>query len=230
MAVVIIFRGAYEQEGNTIALWADVGIDRHITGAWSIPLTWFQALNPLLIFLLTPFLVSHWTRLGKQGREPSSLRKMVIGAALVGLSYVVISLVSAYSAAEHMRASWLWLTFFFVLMTTGELFILPVVLGFFGRLAPNGFEATAIATWFFAGFAGNLLAGGLGVLWSLFLQPAFFTVIAATAFVAAALLLLFVRAGTQAEQSLELENQGRYDDGDDQDQFVPRIAPTATPF
>ena len=220
MAVVIVFRGAYEQEGNTIALWTDVGIDRHVAGAWSIPLTWFQALNPLLIFLLTPFLVGHWTRLGKQGREPSSLRKMVTGAALVGASYVLIALVSAYSAAEHMRASWLWLTFFFVLMTTGELFILPVGLGFFGRLAPKGFEATAIATWFFAGFAGNLLAGGLGVLWSFFSQPVFFAVIAATAFVAALLLLFFVRAGTQAEQTLKLENQEPIND----DRLVPRLA------
>jgi POT family proton-dependent oligopeptide transporter len=202
MAVVIVFRGAYEQNGNTIALWTDVGVDRHVTGGWSIPLTWFQALNPFVIFLLTPLLVSHWTRLGRRGREPSSLNKMVTGAVLVGLSFALIAVVSAWSGAHHVRSSWLWLSLFFVVLTAGELFILPVGLGLFGRLAPEGFEATAIAIWFFAGFAGNLLAGGLGVLWSSLSQSLFFAVIAAVAMVSACLLLFFLPAGARAEKTL----------------------------
>jgi POT family proton-dependent oligopeptide transporter len=40
MAVVILFRGAYEQNGNTIALWTDTGVDRQVVaGGWRIPLT-----------------------------------------------------------------------------------------------------------------------------------------------------------------------------------------------
>jgi POT family proton-dependent oligopeptide transporter len=202
MAVVIVFRGAYEQNGNTIALWTDSGVDRHLGGGLSIPLTWFQALNPLLIFVLTPVLVSHWTRLAKKGREPSSVRKMVTGAMLVGLSFVLIAVVSAHSAAEHTRSSWIWLALFFVVLTAGELFILPVGLGLFGRLAPKGYEATAIATWFFAGFAGNLLAGGLGVLWTTLSQPMFFWLIAGTSVVAGLLLIAFIPAGARAEQAL----------------------------
>jgi proton-dependent oligopeptide transporter, POT family len=206
MAVVVIFRGAYEQNGNTIMLWTDAGVDRHLAGRWSIPLTWFQALNPLLIFLLTPLLVSYWTRRAKQGREPSSVRKMVAGAAIVGLSYALIAVVSAWSVAEHARSSWLWLSLFFVVLTLGELFILPVGLGLFGRLAPKGFEATAIATWFFAGFAGNLLAGGLGALWSVLSEPLFFALIAATGIAAGLLLLFFVPAGAEAERTLDGAN------------------------
>ena len=87
-------------------------------------------------------------------------------------------------------------------MTAGELFILPVGLGFFGRLAPKGLEATAIAVWFFASFAGNLLAGWLGTFWSSLSQPVFFAVIALTAAFSAVLLLAFVRAGAAAEQEL----------------------------
>ena len=202
MAVVIIFRGAYEQNGNTIALWTDSGVDRHLNAHLSIPLTWFQALNPLLIFLLTPILVSYWTRLAKTGREPSSVRKMVTGAMLLALSFAIIAVVSAWSGAHHVRSSWIWLTVFFVVMTAGELFILPVGLGLFGRLAPKGFEATAIAIWFFAGFAGNLLAGGLGVLWSVLSQPVFFTVTALVSVVAGLLLIPFIHAGAKAEHAM----------------------------
>ncbi|MBN8841179.1 MAG: peptide MFS transporter, partial [Sphingomonadales bacterium] len=43
---VTVFRGAYEQVGNTVALWAESGSDRRL-GSLSIPMTWFQSLNPL---------------------------------------------------------------------------------------------------------------------------------------------------------------------------------------
>jgi POT family proton-dependent oligopeptide transporter len=205
MAVVIVFRGAYEQNGNTIALWTDSGVDRQVSAGLSIPMTWFQALNPLLIFLLTPLLVSHWTRQARKGREPSSVRKMVTGAVLVGLSFVLIAIVSAHADAAHARSSWIWLSLFFVVLTAGELFILPVGLGLFGRLAPKGFEATSIAIWFFAGFAGNLFAGGLGVLWSRLSQAQFFMLIALVAGLAALLLIAFVPAGARAERSLRAE-------------------------
>jgi len=78
-------------------------------------------------------------------------------------------------------------------MTTGELYILPVGLGLFGRMAPEGFRATSIATWFFAGFFGNLLAGALGTLWSQLSHAWFFTLIAGVAGLAAALLYMLCR-------------------------------------
>jgi POT family proton-dependent oligopeptide transporter len=200
MAVVIIFRGAYEQNGNTVAIWNDVGVDRRLAGGWSIPLTWFQSLNPLVIFIGTPILVGYWTWLGRRHREPSSVAKMSTGALIVAISYALVAVVCMRSDAHHARASWIWPTAFFVVMTIGELFILPVGLGLFGRLAPKGLEATAIATWFFAGFAGNLLAGWLGLFWSRLSQPAFFTLIALTSAVAALLLWLLHPAGRRAER------------------------------
>ena len=57
----------------------------------------------------------------------------------------------------------------------GELHILPVGLGMFGKLAPKGFEASAIALWFSAGVIGNLLAGAVGTLWSGVSHAQFFT-------------------------------------------------------
>lgn len=202
MAVVIVFRGAYEQNGNTIALWADTGIDRHIIGHWYFPLTWFQALNPLVIFLFTPALVIYWTRLAQRGCEPSTVRKMVVGALITAAAYGIVALVCLHAESLHIRSSWLWLALFFVVMTTGELYILPVGLGFFGRLAPKGLEATAIAIWFLASFAGNLLAGWLGTLWSELSQFAFFALIALTSAVSACLLLAFIRPGVEAEREL----------------------------
>ena len=192
-AIVVVFRGAYEQVGNTIALWADSGVDREVAAGWTIPMTWFQALDSLIVFAFTPLLVARWARLAKRGVETPWLGKMAFGAAIVGASYLLLALVAAWCDAHGTRASWLWLVGWFVLMTTGELYILPVGLGLFGRMAPEGFRATSIATWFFAGFFGNLLAGALGTLWSQLSHAWFFTLIAGVAGLAAALLYMLCR-------------------------------------
>jgi POT family proton-dependent oligopeptide transporter len=202
MLAVVVFRGAYEQNGNSIATWTDVGIDRALGTGYMIPMAWFQSINPLLIILLTPVYVAIWTRLARRGREPSSVAKMVTGAIVVGLSYVLCGLAAHFSAQEHVRTSGIWLSLYWIVLTIGELFILPVGLGLFGRLAPKGFDATAIAVWFFAGFAGNLLAGWLGTLWSDLSTPTFFAVIAAVAGIAAVLLLPFERPVARAERDL----------------------------
>ena len=141
-------------------------------------MTWFQSLDSLIVFAFTPLLVARWARLAQRGVETPLLGKMAFGAAIVGVSYLVLGLVAAWCDAHGTRASWLWLVGWFVLMTTGELYILPVGLGLFGRMAPDGFRATSIATWFFAGFFGNLLAGALGTLWSQLAHAWFFALIA----------------------------------------------------
>jgi POT family proton-dependent oligopeptide transporter len=66
-AMAVIFRTAYEQVGNTLPLWISA-TDRHV-GSRVIPMTWFQSLNPLFIFLLTPLVTCHWVRLGKLGKR-----------------------------------------------------------------------------------------------------------------------------------------------------------------
>jgi len=191
-AVVVIFRGAYEQLGNTVALWADGSVDRSIGQSFRIPVTWFQSLNPLMVFVLTPLFVAWWTRQAKSGREPSSATKMTVGAALVGLSYLLVSGISEIARQRGVSTSWPWLMLFIVVMTAGELFILPIGLGLFGRLAPEGLSATTIAVWFSAGVLGNLLAGWVGTLWTPLGPAAFFSLVGSVALASAFGLALLV--------------------------------------
>jgi len=195
---VMLFRGAYEQMGNSIALWADVGIDRH-AGSFVIPMTWFQSLNPFLVIVLTPLLVALWTRQARSEREPTPARKMSLGAFGVAAAFLLLCVVGATTPAG--QAHWAWLALFFAVFTTAELFILPVGLGLFARLAPEGHGATTIAAWYFASFGGNLLAGALGTLWSVLGHAAFFAVIALVAATAGVLLRLLDGAVRRAEAS-----------------------------
>lgn len=185
-AVIVVFRGAYEQIGNTVALWLDQGVDRSMAAGFTVPMTWFFSLNPLLVFLITPFLVRAWNRRARAGHEDDALGRMAIGAAVVALAFVVVAVVGGTAAAP---AAIGWAVLFFALFTLGELFILPVGLGLFARLAPPGFAATLLALWFLASFGGNLLAGALGMAWSTLGVQVFFGVAGAICLLTAGLLL-----------------------------------------
>ncbi|MFC3580410.1 peptide MFS transporter [Sphingomonas hylomeconis] len=182
---VTVFRGAYEQVGNTLALWADAGVDRRV-GAATIPMTWFQSLNPLLVMVMTPPLLALWRRRSATGAAEHPARRMAVGAMIVAAAYLMLAAVEAAGGPAH----WLWLVAFFVVLTLGELHILPTGLGLFARLAPQGLGATTVAAWFLASFAGSLAAGLVGTLWSGTTHAGFFLLLALIAAAAAAMLLL----------------------------------------
>ena len=64
-----LFWATYEQQGNTIVLWASQYTDRHVLGL-EIPVTWFQAFNPFMIFAFTPFIVALWRWQGRPSPPP----------------------------------------------------------------------------------------------------------------------------------------------------------------
>jgi POT family proton-dependent oligopeptide transporter len=173
---VAVFRSAYEQVGNTVALWADTGVDKML-GDFSIPMTWFIAINPLCVMLITPALLAWWRKREAAGFNPMPTRRMATGALIVGVSYLFLAALSW--TGENVAVHWQWFALFWVVLTLGELFILPTGLGLFVRLAPPRLGATTVASWFLATFAGNLAAGVVGTLWTLMSHPAFFTLLAA---------------------------------------------------
>lgn len=182
---VTVFRAAYEQVGNTVALWADSGVDR-AAGDFLIPMTWFQSLNPLFVMLLTPPLLAWWHRRAAAGIDGAPLRRMACGAAIVALAYLLLAAVGW--TAGGAATGWIWLVLFFLVLTAGELLILPTGLGLFARLAPRHLGSTTVAAWFLVTFAGSLSAGLVGSLWSRFAPGPFFALLALLAAIAAGLL------------------------------------------
>ena len=79
-----LFWATYEQQGNTIALWAeDFTVRSFDLGIWhgEVPAELFQSINPFLIFAFTPFIVVLWSRQAQRGSEPSTVSKMALSAA-----------------------------------------------------------------------------------------------------------------------------------------------------
>jgi POT family proton-dependent oligopeptide transporter len=185
-----VFRGAYEQIGNTIALWMRDDVNR-VIGGFEVGASMFFSLNPLLVMVLTPLLLARWKRQAERGRELSVMHKMAVGALLVAASYLLIAAAEAVTGGA--RAHWGWLLGYFFIFTLGELYILPNGLGIFARLAPPKLGASTVAAWYLAIFSGSLAAGQVGRLWSRVDHVTFFVVLAAIAAAAAVFLYLLDR-------------------------------------
>ncbi|MBX9775101.1 MAG: peptide MFS transporter [Xanthobacteraceae bacterium] len=192
---VSLFWATYEQQGNTIPLWADDYTDRHINLLiWrgEIPVTWFQSFNPLFIFLFTPLILMLWARQAARGTEPSTVTKMAIGC--FGVTFANLIMVGAvWQAGGAPQASWLWLIAYFVVITLGELFLSPIGLSLVSKVSPGRVVSTMMGVWFLTSFFGNLIGGWLGSFWSVMDKSAFFLMIAGVSAVAGLVILMFNR-------------------------------------
>jgi POT family proton-dependent oligopeptide transporter len=192
---VTFFWATYEQQGNTVNLWADENTDRTVSAfglAWEIPTTWFQALNPFMIFAFTPFVIALWARQARRGREPSTPTKMALGCFGVALGNVVM-IAAAFAAGPDAKASWLWLFAYFALVTLGELYLSPVGLSLVSKTAPPSLLSMMMGVWLATSFTGNFVAGWLGSLWSAMGKPEFFAMMAAIAAAAGLAILVIAR-------------------------------------
>jgi len=179
---VTLFWATYEQQGNTIALWAEDFTDRTFDlGFWhgEVPAEWFQSFNPFMIFAFTPFIVALWARQSARGTEPSSVTKMALGC--FGIATANLILVAAASVSGGGGASWLWLAGYFAVVTVGELYISPTSLSLVSKVAPARMLAMLMGAWLATSFIGNFVSGFLGSFWSTMEKPDFFAMIAAVA-------------------------------------------------
>ena len=181
---VVLWRIAEYSTANATDRTIDLGV-------WKgeIPVTWFQSFNPLMIFVFTPPLVAWWARRAKSGDEPATITKLSVGCFVLALSSLLLAL--AAWAPGTGKASWLWLLFYFAIMTVAELYFSPIGLSLVSRLAPVRSRSLVMGVWLATSFAGNLFAGWIGTRWSSTPPTVFFLAVAAIAFLAG----LMIEAG-----------------------------------
>ena len=162
------------------------------SGAGEIPVTWFQAFNPFMIFAFTPFIVALWAWQAKRRVEPSSVTKMSLGCFGVALANLIM-VGAAWQSGGGPDASWLWLLGYFVVITIGELYLSPIGLSLVSKVAPARMVSMLMGVWLATSFVGNFIAGWLGSFWSSMDKPRFFLMIAGVALVAGLVILAFER-------------------------------------
>ncbi|MBX3033429.1 MAG: peptide MFS transporter [Bdellovibrionaceae bacterium] len=174
--VNILFWGVYEQQGNILQIWSDRNVDWNVLG-WTVPSTWFQAINPTLIIAFAPLLNRLWDRQNKKGREPNSVTKMGLGCLLCALAYVLMFLV-ARNMGEGVLVSPLWMIATVGLFTLGELYLSPIGLSLVTKVAPVKVVSMMMGLWFMSSFFGNYLAGYLGMYFETLGEEKFFLMLA----------------------------------------------------
>ena len=178
-AINVIFWAVYEQQGNTLQLFADRNTDWHIFG-FEMPSTWLQAFNPLCMFFLFPALNSLWSWQGRRGKEPPSVTKMAVGCLLLGVSFVpLVYLANGLGAAQ--KISFLWLFVSTLVLTVGELYLSPVGLSLVTKVAPARLASMLMGVWFLSNFFGNYLTGYLGTFYEKMSRDSFFLLLASLA-------------------------------------------------
>jgi POT family proton-dependent oligopeptide transporter len=188
-----LFWAAYEQQGNTIAVFAQNLTDRRLIPGiidWQIPYTWFQSFNPGFIMLFTPLVIGFWSWQAKRNKEPSVLTKMALGNIMMGASYLVM-IAAVHFTSAHGQVSWYWLLAFFAVITMGELYFSPIGLALTARVAPPQILSMMMGVWLMTSFVGNLLQGFIGKYFSVLSKEEFFLLCASVGLVAGIVFWLF---------------------------------------
>lgn len=161
--IIVLFVGAalfwsgFEQAGSSFTLFAKEHTDRVVFG-WEMPASWIQAINPLLIVILSPFFAALWVNLGKRNLNPSTPVKFALGLLQLSIGFAVLAWASVYVAAgEKVAPTWLLLTYLF--HTMGELCLSPVGLAAVNKLSPARYQGMMFGMWFTASALGKLIAG-----------------------------------------------------------------------
>jgi len=125
-----------------------------------------------------------------------ALPRIEAGTAVVpapGGTIVFFSMATSFPAAalsaDGGKASWLWLTAYFVVITIGELYLSPVSLSLVTKVAPARAVSMMMGVWLATSFIGNFLAGYLGSFWSSMDKGSFFLMIAVIAALAGLVIL-----------------------------------------
>ena len=190
--IVAAFWAVYEQQGNTLQLWADQNTRWPTILGFTIPSTWYQAFNPFMIWFVTPLLTTLWAWQAQRKQEPSSLTKMAIGCVLLGLGFVVMIAASA-GITPDTRRSIVWLVGSTLIYTVGELYLSPIGLSFVTKVSPARIVSMMMGVWFLANFIGNYMTGYLGTFWEKMPHQQFFTLLLSIGVIAGVVLFAIGR-------------------------------------
>ena len=158
-ALSVVFWAVYEQQGNSMQIFADSRGDWTI-GSWTMPSSWFQSLNPAFILLLIPVLNIYWKWKAAKGKAASSISKMAFGSIVVGLSFLVLIWGDTGNVADKIH--FLWFVLMIFVLTIGEIYLSPIGLSLITKVSPAKTVGMMMGVWFMSSFFGGILSGILG--------------------------------------------------------------------
>jgi POT family proton-dependent oligopeptide transporter len=186
--VNILFWGVYEQQGNTLQVWADEKTSWSLMGL-TIPSSWFQSLNPFFIVILAPLLNRLWAWQRSSKSEPSTVVKMAIGCVFMAVAYLIMIAVAGM-AQDGQKLNLIWVTSVVFLFTIGELYLSPIGQAMVAKVAPVRMVSMFMGIWYLSSFFGNYLAGFIGSFYDRMGNQSYFGIMVGMSLLAVAMFLL----------------------------------------
>ncbi|HLO19842.1 MAG TPA: peptide MFS transporter [Sphingomicrobium sp.] len=161
--VIAVFQSiAYYQLANVLPVWLQEHGDMN-AGGFSIPIPWYQSIDPLFSILFVPVLFALWRWQQDHGGEPSELGKIGQGAWLCACANLI--LVAAIAAAGSGKVLWLWPFLYCALQGIAFIYYWPTLLALVSRAAPTKINATMMGIAFLTLFVANNLIGWIGTFY-----------------------------------------------------------------
>lgn len=188
--IVIFFWMAFYQNGFALTLFAERSTKIY---DFLRPET-YQFFNPFFILVLTPLLLTYFSKLNKKGKEPSTPVKIFIGMMIMGLSMLIMvwaSLEGGNSDSNNMFPGWLISTY--LVVTLAEILISPMGQSYVSKVAPPKIQGLMMGGWFLATSIGAYGSGLIGKYYSDFLHHEYFLILTGILAFSAVLALLAMK-------------------------------------
>lgn len=190
MAVTIFQSIGYYQLANALPVW----IQQHVAlevGGHTIPIPWYQSIDPLFSILGVPLLLWIWHRQASRNREPSDLGKIGIGAWLCAASNLILVAAIVMSRGGPIHPIWPFL--YCAGQGIAFLYYWPTLLALVSRTAPARVNATMMGFAFMSLFVSNNLIGWIGGFYEKMRPVDFWAMHAGIAATGGLLIMLFGR-------------------------------------
>jgi len=189
-AIVILFWVAFYQNGFALTLFAARST---ILKGWLRPET-YQFFEPFFILILTPVLLSFFTRLSQRGKEPSTPKKILSGMIFMMAAMLVMVLACLQGGNRDLNImSPFWLIGTYFVVTIAEILISPMGQSYVSKVAPDKIRGLMMGGWFVATAIGSYGSGLLGKLYSQFPHHQYFLLLAGFLALAGGLVLISMR-------------------------------------
>ncbi len=149
---VVLFWTAYYQTQSSFMIYVD-NVNRTLFG-FEMPVAWLTSLNAILCVALCPVLATLWVKLSHTKRGDFSIPvKMGLGMIIMGVGFIVMVFATLANGPDGMvKASILFIVLTYIFTTVGELFLSPIGLAMFNKLAPAKYATLSMGAWYLTSF------------------------------------------------------------------------------
>lgn len=188
MLITVFQSVGYYQLANVFQVWVQQSVDLSL-GSFTIPIAWYQSIDPLASILVVPLLFGLWQWQASRRGEPGDLGKIGTGAWIAAASNLV--LVVAIASSGDALVNPLWPAVYCTGMGVAFIYYWPTLLALVSRAAPAKANATMMGVAFLTLFLSNNIIGWIGRFYEQMSPTSFWVMHAAIAATGGLLVLIF---------------------------------------